>query len=103
MEEKVKGKYIPFLIVIDALDKCSRPETHKNFLSILKESLPLFVKIFVISHPEDDIRNILCDLYHREIKLDEDGNIKDLYIYAQIELKKSKVSIAKNLSLLLLN
>ncbi|EJC99178.1 WD40 repeat-like protein [Fomitiporia mediterranea MF3/22] len=67
----VKG---PIIIIIDALDECGTAEQRREILELLKvnfANLPLDVRFFITSRPENDILRSLASRPHiRELKLD---------------------------------
>ncbi|KAH8092483.1 hypothetical protein BXZ70DRAFT_1010801 [Cristinia sonorae] len=96
----------PLVIVLDALDECGSPAARANLLSTLKinlEKLPRFVRVFITSRPEIDIRVALGSNDH-VFDLDinsSDNAYQDIKVFLQEKL--SEVAAAqKNRELRLL-
>lgn len=84
----IDGKMENKIILIDALDEAGKVERNK-LLDIIKTHLnilPRWIKILILTRPEDDIKSYLDDIY--EINLDTEENKKVIETYLEETFEK---------------
>ncbi len=73
-------RHEPMLIVVDALDE-SKTDEKSEFLELISDNffdLPKWIKIFISSRPELQVRNELNHLHPFEIRPEDDNHQRDL-------------------------
>ncbi|XP_028414390.1 uncharacterized protein LOC114537540 [Dendronephthya gigantea] len=83
-------RHDPMLIIVDALDE-SRTEMKSEFLELISENfseLPKWIKIFISSRPELQVRKVLQHLQPLEIRPDDEDHNQDIELFIRRDLPK---------------
>ncbi|XP_028414388.1 uncharacterized protein LOC114537538 [Dendronephthya gigantea] len=78
----------PMLIIVDALDE-SKTDMKSEFLELISEKfceLPDWIKIFISSRPELEVRKVLQHLQPLEIRPDDEDHNQDIEVFIRHEL-----------------
>ncbi|XP_028412087.1 uncharacterized protein LOC114534812 [Dendronephthya gigantea] len=81
-------RHDPMLIIVDALDE-SKTEEKSEFLDLISErfcELPDWIKIFISSRPELQVRKILEHLHPWEIRPDNEDHNHDIELFVRHRL-----------------
>ena len=83
----------PLVLLLDALDECGSPQDRRDLLTILAEesvSLPSYIRIFITSRAEPDIRKVFINKPHillHELDLASHHNINDIKLFVHHQMK----------------
>ncbi|XP_028414372.1 uncharacterized protein LOC114537526 [Dendronephthya gigantea] len=81
-------RHDPMLIIVDAFDE-SRTEMKSEFLELISENfseLPEWIKIFISSRPELQVRKVLQHLQPLEIHPDDEDHNQDIELFIRGDL-----------------
>ncbi|XP_028403366.1 uncharacterized protein LOC114526066 isoform X2 [Dendronephthya gigantea] len=81
-------RHDPMLIIVDALDE-SKTDEKSELLELISEKfceLPDWIKIFISSRPELQVRKVLEHLHPWEIRLDDEDHNHDIELFVRHSL-----------------
>ena len=91
-------RHDPKLVIVDALDE-SKSDMKSEFLDLISEKfceLPYWIKIFISSRPELQVRKVLQLLHPLEIRPDDQNHNQDIELFIRRDLRNIRVNNLKS-------